>query len=151
MLPESRTKKGTSVSSGSNKMSPGSTFRNLPPGRRRAICAGVKNGKAWVRASSALGTGQGNVDMIFFRQFDWTSRVVDDPERRWGSAGEQHSHSKFVLPHSAGVNRNLPIKPPAPGPRGTFSSQESSGRRRAREGPVARLEKAAPSASEPAL
>src|SRR6185437_7438196 len=59
--PERSTKKGTPVSSGSNKISLRFTLRRLPPERRRSICEGVKAGNACVFASSALGMGKEDI------------------------------------------------------------------------------------------
>src|SRR5689334_12612842 len=61
MLPESKTKNGTFVSPGSNRISPFLTSRTLLPERMRLIWAAVRTGKACVRASSALGTGREDI------------------------------------------------------------------------------------------
>src|SRR5271165_1817113 len=79
MAPESRTKKGTSLSLGSKRISPRSTFRKREDGRIRSICAAVRTGKAWVRASRAL--GMGSVDMDSFSHWargDVRAQVMQD-------------------------------------------------------------------------
>src|SRR5581483_1617527 len=66
IAPESRTKNGTLVSPGSNRISPGSTLRTCPQERMRSICPGVKVGKVCVTASRALGIG--GEDIFLFSQ-----------------------------------------------------------------------------------
>ena len=61
IAPESRTKKGTLTSPGSNRISPGLTRRTSLNARTRLICAGLRTGKACVRASSALGIGEEDI------------------------------------------------------------------------------------------
>ncbi len=51
MLPDSTTKNRMPVSLGSKRISPCCTFRTRPKGRIRSICAEVRTGKAWLRAS----------------------------------------------------------------------------------------------------
>jgi hypothetical protein len=41
---------------------------SLLPRRTRPLCAAVKTGKAWVRASSALGTGQADMVLALTQQ-----------------------------------------------------------------------------------
>src|SRR5580692_3855727 len=65
MLPDSNTKNGTAVSPGANRMSPGCTVRTWADGLILSICAGVRTGNAWVRASRALRVGS-SVDMPLF-------------------------------------------------------------------------------------
>jgi hypothetical protein len=73
MAPERRTKKGTEVCPGENRISPGATGRTRPNERTRSICAGVSVGKIWVWASRTLGIIGGDMKPIFAPSFPFAA------------------------------------------------------------------------------